>query len=210
MQGRLGLELAREHKPDLILLDLHLPDLPGDEVVKKLQADPKTSGIPLVVISADATPGQVSRLLRTGVAAYLTKPLNVERLLKVFDDHLVEGQATDAVHPQKTPTRQDNNRNQPEVRKLMQSFRDVDLTSSRILIVDDQEANVRLIEFILDSAGFKHYTHTTDSRKVLELCSTFLPDILLLDLQMPHLDGYAVMTQLAANFPPRNICPFSY
>lgn len=97
MQGRLGIELAREHKPDLILLDLHLPDLPGDEVVKKLQADPKTSGIPIVMISADATPGQVSRLLRTGVAAYLTKPLNVERLLKVFDDHLTDGKATDAV-----------------------------------------------------------------------------------------------------------------
>jgi CheY-like chemotaxis protein len=96
MQGRLGVELAREHKPDLILLDLHLPDLPGDEVVKKLQADPKTSGIPVIMISADATPGQVSRLLRAGVAAYLTKPLNVERLLKVFDDHLVDRPATEA------------------------------------------------------------------------------------------------------------------
>jgi len=90
MQGRLGLELAHEHRPDLILLDLHLPDLAGDEVLKKLQADPKTSGIPVVMISADATPGQVKRLLAAGAAAYVTKPLNVEKLLKVFDDYLVE------------------------------------------------------------------------------------------------------------------------
>jgi putative two-component system response regulator len=89
----------------------------------------------------------------------------------------------------------------------MQSFRDVDLTSSRILIVDDQEANVRLIEFILDSAGFQHLTHTTDSRRVLELCSAFLPDILLLDLQMPHLDGYAVMAQLSRELPLQEYLP---
>lgn len=89
----------------------------------------------------------------------------------------------------------------------MQSFSDLDLTQSRILIVDDQEANIRLIEFILDSAGFKHYTHTTDPRKVLELCSSFLPDILLLDLQMPHLDGYAVMAQLASDLPIQEYLP---
>jgi CheY-like chemotaxis protein/anti-sigma regulatory factor (Ser/Thr protein kinase) len=97
MQGRLGLELAHEHRPDLILLDLHLPDLTGDDVLKKLQADPKTSEIPVVMISADATPGQVKRLLAAGVAAYVTKPLNVEKLLKVFDDYLVEPAGESAV-----------------------------------------------------------------------------------------------------------------
>src|SRR5260370_14819667 len=89
----------------------------------------------------------------------------------------------------------------------MQSVRDVDLTSSRILIVDDQEANVRLIEFILDSAGFQHYSHTTDSRHVLELCSTFQPDILLLDLQMPHHDGFAAMAQLTSELPTQHHLP---
>jgi len=97
MQGRLGLELAYQHRPDLILLDLHLPDLSGDEVLKRLQADPRTRGIPVVMISADATPGQVNRLLGAGAAAYLTKPLNVENLLKVFDDHLAEFAGTDFV-----------------------------------------------------------------------------------------------------------------
>ena len=83
----------------------------------------------------------------------------------------------------------------------MQSFKDVDLTSSRILIVDDQEANVRLLEFILDSAGFQEYRHTTDSRQVLQLCASFQPDLLLLDLQMPHWDGFKVMAQLASELP---------
>src|ERR1700730_5918028 len=89
----------------------------------------------------------------------------------------------------------------------MPSVRDVDLTCSRILIVDDQEANVRLIEFILDAAGFQQYKHTTDSRQVLHLCSTFQPELLLLDLQMPHLDGFAVMAQLSLELPAQEYLP---
>jgi signal transduction histidine kinase/ActR/RegA family two-component response regulator/HAMP domain-containing protein len=88
MQGRLGLDLARQHRPDLILLDLHLPDIQGDEILNRLQDDPETRHIPVVVISADATPGQVERLLAAGARDYLTKPLNVQKLLSVLDDLL--------------------------------------------------------------------------------------------------------------------------
>ena len=79
MQGRIGLDLARQHHPDLILLDLHLPDLPGWEVLSQLQNDEVTSSIPVVAVSADATPRQIERLLKAGARAYLTKPLEVER-----------------------------------------------------------------------------------------------------------------------------------
>jgi len=87
MQGRLGLDLAIEHRPQLILLDLHLPDLPGEEVLLRLRAAPETRQIPVVVISADAT-GQVDRLLALGAKAYLTKPLDVKRLLDLLDETL--------------------------------------------------------------------------------------------------------------------------
>ncbi len=88
MQGRLGLELARQHQPDLILLDLHLPDIGGDEVLRRLRADPQTRRIPVVMISADATPGQIERLKREGAVEYLTKPLDVNQLLATMDHHL--------------------------------------------------------------------------------------------------------------------------
>lgn len=88
MQGRLGLELAREHLPDLILLDIHLPDLDGDEVLARLQADESTRAIPVIVLSADATETQTRRLLAAGADAYLTKPIEVGRLLETLDRHL--------------------------------------------------------------------------------------------------------------------------
>jgi len=90
MQGRLGLELAREHAPDLILLDIHLPDLDGDEVLARLKADAFTRDIPVVILSADATDVQTKRLLAAGAAAYLTKPIEVGRLLETLDRHLLE------------------------------------------------------------------------------------------------------------------------
>jgi CheY-like chemotaxis protein len=88
MQGTLALELAREHCPDLILLDLHLPDISGHEVVRRLRADERTAWIPVVVISADASPDQIKRMLDAGVRAYLAKPLDVDRLLAVLDEVL--------------------------------------------------------------------------------------------------------------------------
>ena len=88
MQGGLGLQLAREHNPDLILLDVHLPDMTGAQVLRKLRADPATSSIPVVVISADATPKQMDRLLAQGASKYLTKPLDVKQFLKVLQEML--------------------------------------------------------------------------------------------------------------------------
>jgi signal transduction histidine kinase/ActR/RegA family two-component response regulator len=85
MRPQLGLDLAGEHRPDLILLDLHLPDMPGQEVFRRLRANAKTAGIPVVVLSADARPNLISRMLDDGVRAFLTKPLDVKQLLELID-----------------------------------------------------------------------------------------------------------------------------
>jgi PAS domain S-box-containing protein len=85
LQGRLGIELALQHSPDLILLDIHLPDIPGDEVLRRLNADERTSKIPVVVISADATQSAAERLLASGVAAFLTKPLDIDEFVTTIE-----------------------------------------------------------------------------------------------------------------------------
>jgi PAS domain S-box-containing protein len=85
LQGRLGLELARRHHPDLVLLDLHLPDLRGDYVLELLKQDPATSDIPVVVITADAMPGTGTAMIAAGADAYLTKPLDIDAFLGTID-----------------------------------------------------------------------------------------------------------------------------
>ena len=93
MQGRVGLELARKHSPDVILLDLHLPDLPGWQVLAQLKADHLTREIPVVVISADATTPQIKRLTSAGARAYLTKPIDITEFFRVIDEMLAPSEA---------------------------------------------------------------------------------------------------------------------
>jgi signal transduction histidine kinase/CheY-like chemotaxis protein len=83
--GRDGLECAVRDLPDIILLDLHLPDLQGDEVLNELKADPATAAIPVIVLSADASRGVIHRLLAGGAFAYLTKPIELAELGELLD-----------------------------------------------------------------------------------------------------------------------------
>ena len=88
IRGRMGLDLAREHHPDLIVVDVHLPDIPGDHVIGSLRNDPATGRTPVIVTSADATPKQRKRLVAAGATEYLSKPLDVKRFLAVVDESL--------------------------------------------------------------------------------------------------------------------------
>ena len=93
MHGQVGLDLVSSTRPDLILLDLHLPDTSGEEVLRRLRAESATENTPIVVISADATPGRVQRLRDTGASGYLTKPVDVQELLAWFDEPFrIEGE----------------------------------------------------------------------------------------------------------------------
>ena len=90
MNGNLAFELAQQSRPDLVLLDLHLPGMSGEDVLERLRADPITQDVPVIVVSADATKGRVKRLLASGANAYLTKPLDIERFMVTVDEHLKE------------------------------------------------------------------------------------------------------------------------
>jgi PAS domain S-box-containing protein len=89
LDGTTGIELARKHQPDVIFLDLHLPDFSGREVLNLLRTDLLTRNIPVVVVSADASPGQIKRLRTEGAYAYLTKPIEFEQMFSLLDEILV-------------------------------------------------------------------------------------------------------------------------
>jgi CheY-like chemotaxis protein len=88
--GEQGLELACKHTPSLILLDLNLPDTHGSDVLVQLRNNPFTEKIPVIVLSADASPTRIERMLQTGARDYLTKPFDIKRLLCLVDDALTQ------------------------------------------------------------------------------------------------------------------------
>jgi CheY-like chemotaxis protein len=88
-EGEIVQELVRRQRPDLVLLDLHLPGIDGEEVLRRLRADPRTANVPVVMVSADVNPWYRERLLEAGADDYLTKPLDVPRFLEVVNGLLV-------------------------------------------------------------------------------------------------------------------------
>ena len=85
MSGSAGLEVATQEIPDLILLDLHLPGLHGGEVLRRLRDKPATAGIPVAILSAEASPDIIRQMRARGVIAYLTKPLDLTELGELLD-----------------------------------------------------------------------------------------------------------------------------
>ena len=90
MQGACGIQMAIELHPDVVLLDMNLPDMSGKDVLDALQMHPATKNLPVIILSADAIPTQMKRLIAAGAKAYLTKPLSVLDLLANIDKVLAD------------------------------------------------------------------------------------------------------------------------
>lgn len=86
----LGLELAAQHKPDLILLDINLARMNGFEVLKHLQKRKATRNTPVIAVSANAMPRDIKKGMKAGFADYITKPIDVDILLQAVDKALLE------------------------------------------------------------------------------------------------------------------------
>ena len=86
--ANLGIELARVHRPDVILMDINLPGISGIEALKILRHDPAIAHIPVVAISANALPSDIEKGLKTGFFRYLTKPIKINEFINALDDAL--------------------------------------------------------------------------------------------------------------------------
>ena len=88
IQGSMAMDLAREHKPALILLDLNLPDMTGEVLMKKLKADPDTAGIPIVIVTGEMLGDHSEVLIKNGASEILSKPYRIQDFFKMLDAHI--------------------------------------------------------------------------------------------------------------------------
>lgn len=89
-RAAVGLETATARHPQLILLDLDLPDMHGSEVLMRLQGNAATANIPVIIISADANPSRIERMLEAGARNYLTKPFDIRRFSCMIEEIVAE------------------------------------------------------------------------------------------------------------------------
>jgi two-component system, cell cycle response regulator DivK len=85
--GQEAIALATEHAPDLVLMDIQLPDLDGVEALRRLRTDERTAAIPVLAVTAQAMQGDRERFLAEGFDGYVTKPVNVQELLGIVRQH---------------------------------------------------------------------------------------------------------------------------
>jgi CheY-like chemotaxis protein len=86
--GFTGLQIALQEKPDIILLDLSLPDISGYEVLRRLQGNDVTSNIPVIAVSGDSLPEDIEKGLEAGFDGYLAKPIDVRKFYTILDEKI--------------------------------------------------------------------------------------------------------------------------
>jgi PAS domain S-box-containing protein len=97
VNGTGGIEIARSSRPDVILMDINLPDINGYEALKILRSDPATAHIPMVAISANAMPRDIKTGLEAGFSRYITKPIKVNEFMDALDDALESAEKKPAI-----------------------------------------------------------------------------------------------------------------
>jgi signal transduction histidine kinase/DNA-binding response OmpR family regulator len=183
-----GVEHARQHLPDLILLDLHLPGLTGEQVLTELKADPATAAIPVVILSAEASPSTIRRLLAAGARDYLTKPI----ILTELDDLLqaLTGPQDGAAIPDPAPAAPA----QPAPTQPAEAV--PERTGHTVLYIEDDPANLRLMHRVLSRRPDTRLLTAQTAQDGLKTAATESPALILLDNRLPDATGSQVLAEL--------------
>jgi PAS domain S-box-containing protein len=153
--GKAAIDLTRKNHPDLITLDVMMPDINGHDVVAVLKNDPDTKDIPILVLSIVE---EKEKAYRLGVNDFVTKPFTMKVLMEKISRLLNDAQKT-------------------------------------IMVIDDDKPLVRSLKYRLEKKGFSIYT-AFGGKEALETIVSHPPDLVLLDIVMPEMDGYEVMKAL--------------
>lgn len=176
--GAEALRQIRASRPDLVIVDFHMPGMTGLQVCEQLQQDEALASLPVIVTTADRLSELESAALQRGAVDFITKPLNRDTFLARVRAHL-------------------------RSRALSAQLREATLSSgaeaeptgtARLLVVDDDVSAIRLVRMAVNRLGAVHFATTGDEalRKVHEI----RPDLVLLDVNMPGLDGFSVCAAL--------------
>lgn len=224
--GLSAVALAKSEQPDLVLMDLALPDLDGWEATRRIKADPATAAIPVLALSAHATSEAREKALAVGCEEFETKPVNWDVLFKKIEEALLRarnrtkprpalppppesdeidlgaalapdpGAATDVIRkPRPVPGAAST------ARLPLPKPRADDLCavqSKRILVVEDNGANRAMLCRRLNKHGYAT-TEAADGQQALDAVAKERFDLVLCDIMMPGVDGFAVLRAMKAS-----------
>ncbi len=174
VNGRVGLEKARELKPDLILLDVEMPEMDGIEALRHLRADPATQALPVIMLTAQSSKEVVMQAARHGVLAYIVKPVNRQ----LFDKEV--GAVLGAVSGAGAPAVEAPADAAPEAAPQFTS-----------LVVDDSQRVCETVRAPLSARGPVIVAAT--GMQALERFQEQHPRVVILDLTLPDIDAFDLL-----------------
>jgi len=183
-----GFNLIKQIMPDLILLDIILPNMNGYEILEAKQKDPDIINVPVIIISNSGQPVEINRALNLGVKDYLVKaefnPNDV--LIKVRAQFMREEV------------------NQETAQKAQDSKVADSLEGKKIMWIEDDKFLNDIIAHKLASTGCIFF-HSSDGEQALDIIKKEIPDIILLDIILSGIDGYEILKRLKADPETNNI-----
>jgi two-component system, sensor histidine kinase and response regulator len=177
--GKVALEISHKTKPDLILLDIMMPEMDGFETCRKLKASDATRDIPVIFISAKAGREDVEEGFSVGCDEYITKPFRIEEVCSRVRTHLLLG-------------------NQKKEKSSIQKEDPSDITGLKVLIVDDNPVNIDVLRDSLKPLQ-PDISISTNGRIAVDIAPRLQPDLILLDVMMPEMNGFEVCRILKAD-----------
>ena len=194
-EGLAGIEMARREKPDLILLDIHMPRMDGYEVAHQLRADAECSKIKVVAVTALAMVGDREKILASGFDGYIAKPLDPETFSAQVNGFLGLASPSGPNHPSPQACAQPQTAAVKDKRAL-------------VLHVDNMQTNIDVVRGILEPSGYQVLA-ARSVKEGLELARRIKPDLIVSDVHMPHQDGYDFM-RLVQEEPELAKIPFVF
>jgi len=188
-----GIELARLHVPDMILMDIQLPGMDGLSATRLIQTDQKIKGIPIIALTAYAMKGDEQKVLDAGCVGYLTKPIDTRGFLSTLQTYLPT-----------VPDKREQNVPKQMTDPVMPDIPEDIFFTNKILIVDDDPLNVKLLKAKLSRNNYMTI-EAFNGQECLDKVKTEYPDLILLDLMMPDIDGFEVTRRLKEDPDTKNI-----
>lgn len=195
-QGEAGVDLAAKELPDLMVIDLQLPDIDGFEVLRRIRQNRALSRAPVVAVTAFAMVGDRDRVLNAGFEGYMTKPLDPETFATEVEEFLPESLKGQVIA---TPD--------PQTHVDLEEKREAG-TGKTILVVDNVASNLQLARSVLEPFGYQVVT-APDVEAALKVTQRDRPDLILCDVHMPTDDGFVLLDELRQNPSTTNI-PFVF
>lgn len=194
--GANGLQQASREKPDLILLDIHMPRMDGYEVARLLRAESECCRIPIIAVTALAMVGDRERILASGFSGYIAKPLDPETFPAQVNGYLGSGLQT-GLQPAVQWPREDASEKAAQLRN-----------GSVVLVVDNLQTNIDLVRSVLEPSGFKVIA-ALSAGQGFDLAQRTKPDLVLSDVHMLHHDGYDFL-RMMQTAPEMSRIPFVF